>query len=648
MIIMKMRDKIKGRLGQALLFVLFLTMFAGLGISRFAMRFLGSTDAIAVVNGTEITTHAFNYAVQDADQKIQMIRRQYGQQADIVMQLYGISNNPQQTALQQVIYNALLEHVANKMHITLSKEYLEVRLGNPQFIISRIGHVLPSYIYDAKLGVNTPALMEFLHTPAMRFTKYMLEQELRNQFALLITQAGFYYPQFVSQALLADATTDKKFEYQVFTLSDFVAQVKKEKVTDADLQAFYTQENKASQKYWLPETRQATVWNFTPDTYGITVTEKEIKHYYDAHKRTRYISVPAQFKVREIIFSDIKNKGINFLKEEAESVRKKALEAPDTFADLAKTHSQGSTAKTGGLVEYFKRGTKEKAYEKAVVRLKENGAISPVIQLADGGWALVQLVDRKEAQFKPLSEVKNAIITSLKNQKFKSEFTKNAQKVVGLQDKILLDEFIKDHNGVQKEISLSQKADDPVARRLFYLKKEGQAIAFMHDTVGTIMQLDKKHPKKVQKFTTVEEQVRQDYYDHKAKQALEKAAQEAKEYAYAHKKLSSSFAKISSTEYIALQDAQKIEKYQKEGFPQDFMHMNIQGALQATQLGEKTTLVLLSELKKSEKAVEADKKNDWFKDDFARFHQLFSLSFIASLYRNATIKVNEQMNQRKI
>ena len=72
-----------------------------------------------------------------------MICRQYGAQVDLFMQLYGMSNNPQETALQQVIYNALLDQVAQKMHINLAQEYLEVRLSNPQFIVSRIGHLLP-------------------------------------------------------------------------------------------------------------------------------------------------------------------------------------------------------------------------------------------------------------------------------------------------------------------------------------------------------------------------------------------------------------------------------------------------------------------------------------------------------------------------
>lgn len=648
MIIMKMRDIIKGRFGQVLLIGLFVTMFGGLGITRFAMKFFGDIEGIVSVNGQEVSVHTFNYALQESEQKINMIRRQYGAQADLFMQLYGMSNNPQETALQQVIYNALLDQVAQKMHINLAQEYLEVRLSNPQFIVSRIGHLLPSYIFDQKFGINGQALMEFLKTPEMRFAQKELSRELRNQFALLMIQSGFYLPEFLTQALFEDTKMEKKFAYQVFSLDNFVRDARTEKITDDELKAFYDAQNQASQKYWSPETRQGSEWTFTPEGYGIEVSEKEIQSYYDAQKRTRYVDVPAQFKVREIVFNKIKEQGINFLKEEAEKVREKAVQAPDTFADLAQQYSQASTAKLGGLVDFFKRGTKEKAYEKAVVRLKENGEISPVVQLEDGSSVILQRVDRKEATFKSLAQVKDAIVKTLTAQKFRIAFTKEAQQTLNKEDKQMLDEFIKDHKGVYKEIKPIEKSDDIITKRLFSLKKDGQSVAFIHDGIGSIIQLEKKHSKKIEKLNTIRDRVADDYYHQKAQKTLDQVVEEARVYAFKHKQLDANKEKISSTDFITAQDDAKIKERTSQGFPHGFIHMTIQGAVEVAQSKDKTTLVLLSELKKSDKEIEKDKKNDWYKNEFSRFHQLFSGSFIASLYRNGTIKVNDQMNQGKI
>jgi peptidyl-prolyl cis-trans isomerase SurA len=85
------------------------------------------------------------------------------------------------------------------------------------------------------------------------------------------------------------------------------------------------------------------------------------------------------------------------------------------FADLAKQYSDGPSAKEGGDLSYFKRGTMPKEYEDKVFALKA-GEVSDVIRTKQG-YVILQVVEHQMAGIPTMKEVEPRIQDALYMQK---------------------------------------------------------------------------------------------------------------------------------------------------------------------------------------------------------------------------------------
>jgi peptidyl-prolyl cis-trans isomerase SurA len=85
------------------------------------------------------------------------------------------------------------------------------------------------------------------------------------------------------------------------------------------------------------------------------------------------------------------------------------------FADLAKQYSDGPSAKEGGDLSYFKRGTMPKEYEDKVFALKA-GEVSDVIRTKQG-FVILQVVEHQMAGIPTMKEVEPRIQDALYMQK---------------------------------------------------------------------------------------------------------------------------------------------------------------------------------------------------------------------------------------
>ena len=110
--------------------------------------------------------------------------------------------------------------------------------------------------------------------------------------------------------------------------------------------------------------------------------------------------------------------------------------------------------------------SKDKEYEKAVVKLKNNGDVSALIQ-TETGFAIIQRVDRKEATYKDFDDVYDAIEASLREQKFKRIFAKDTERFIRNSENTELDKFISQHKGSEKNVGPVQKNDGQQFQRLF-------------------------------------------------------------------------------------------------------------------------------------------------------------------------------------
>ena len=336
------------------------------------------------------------------------------------------------------------------------------------------------------------------------------------------------------------------------------------------------------------------------------------------------------------------------MRQEAQAVYDRLMNDKEDFATVAKEVSQNKeTASKGGMVEFFSRGTKEKPYEQAAMRLKEDGDISGIIELKDG-FAILQRVARKEPVYKSLSSVKHDISTLLRDQKFKRTFADEAQQITRSLTETAFDDFIKEHHGKKEMIALVDRSEGNVASRLFALRREGEKACYIQDGNGYVIQLDEKVERKLPALTDIEDKVKHDYFKYKGAKALDRQLEKSRTEAVAAGDLvACDGSKISSTDFIHPDNKEKIADLVKQGFPENFVDLDHEGAMVAGKSEQGGVLVFLKNINNFSESAYAEKLKDSYRSAHQKHLSLFSRSYIASLYRTATIKINEELTKGK-
>lgn len=142
----------------------------------------------------------------------------------------------------------------------------------------------------------------------------------------------------------------------------------------------------------------------------IMVDKSAIQQYYNEHK-SEFVR-PEQVYLREIFVStEGKTEAeIPALEKKANDLLEK-LKNGDDFAQLAKRHSDGSTAKQGGDLGIFKRGELAKELEDAAFPLKKN-EYTGVIRTKQG-FLFLQVQEHYDAGQQPLAKVEPEIMNKL-------------------------------------------------------------------------------------------------------------------------------------------------------------------------------------------------------------------------------------------
>jgi len=150
-------------------------------------------------------------------------------------------------------------------------------------------------------------------------------------------------------------------------------------------------------------------------TEKITVTDEEVKTYYDTHQN-EFMSVKASHILLDT-------------KEEAEKMLER-VKAGENFAELAKQNSKDPSAKeNSGNLDYFRHGEMVEPFEKAAFALKP-GEISEIVQ-TDFGFHIIKVEDSKLDKFEDVKEqLKGSILSDKKGgeyEKLLEEMRKNTK-----------------------------------------------------------------------------------------------------------------------------------------------------------------------------------------------------------------------------
>lgn len=656
------RKSFKTRTYKIVLWITFMAVAGVFSVIEMGRNFFfGNSNTagwILQVNDTKFFAPDFVRAVADQEERIKMLRAQYGQYADLYLQMMGMPTDPKVLALNSLTRKALLNDVVNQMPFAVSDEKAQERLKDPMFIYQELSEMAPFFTWDHSLGgINPLALTEYHRRVGITTADFAAElvKAVKREELKKMIEHSIYTPDFELKQQFAQTFLGRKFSVATISGEQILNRVKKEPVTDEQLKSYYKSASSQGKRYYVPEKRFVKIYSFGPSGYGITVANDEIERYYNNNK-AQYIDKPAQVQVRRILLSLPIGSQETEVYKKAEKLRADLLASPEKFAAVAKENSADSkTAAQGGLMPFFSKGTHDRNFEKASFTLAKEGDVSAVIKTNEG-YEIVQLAGKKPQSYKPLSQVSADIKETLLAKKFNEQFSHDVRTALSKADpKAAIAELAKSKGGIDEGFKDVNADDSVLAKTAFRLRKnessyyidKNQVAKYADKNRGYITTLVDIKESFLPPLETQKAKVTQDYYaDKAAKELANIVARASKEGLYKDLKDEIKFEKtgmIRHSQDVKGEEAEK-QALSKKGYDlgKMFQIENI-GGLATYQNNGNVYIIRLDEVAPFDAKLFEQKKNDLKMSLTGQKKNLTMAGFVASLYRNAKIKQNESL-----
>ena len=290
------------------------------------------------------------------------------------------------------------------------------------------------------------------------------------------------------------------------------------------------------EKYRIPEKIKIAYLVLSPSHFldKVTIAEKEISDFYELNQES--FKNPKQIKARHILLKvspDASESEKTETKEKALSLLKRLKDGED-FAALAKKYSQDPAASKGGDLGYFTRGQMVKPFEELAFSLKKGELGGPV--KTQFGWHIIRVDDIKDATIKTFSEVRNQIVTTIKND-ISKEIAR--ERALTLMDQMPYDidlpTYAAQHGLTVKETDYFPKngtipglgEDERLTKSLYSLEKGETSEIIEHKNKFYIIQVVDNKDSHIPKMSEVSVQLQKDFIDHLS---LDSAKREAESY----------------------------------------------------------------------------------------------------------------------
>lgn len=458
------------------------------------------------VNGTEVPYTVYAAELAMVRDYVTMLRTQYGQFAEYILQNMGFTD-PQSATVQQLINQQLMAYGYTVQGIAVGQASIDYKLHNQQFVENSCADLLPAFVYKDNV---LDAQMLKLYLQRRGLTMEQLQQRLTDRIGASFLQQILQHAAYVPAATLTDAVqqTHSLKDIAVVRMSlDARKKQHAQTVTDEELRAFFEQENARAQRYYIPEHRTGTCWKFDRKGYDITFDNAALEAYYTEHKNTRYIKEAATVDVRALSFSD---------RAEAEMVRAKIVQGEAPFASFAQEYPfDADAAANGGLLKTITRGAGDRVIERAAFVLMQDGDVSPVIEHGNT-YILIQRVHKTAPVFTPFSAVRDEISKQLNESRFKEQCMHELQALAHTAQADEIQAFAQLHKAEKTTLRASlTDARSTTERALFTLEKGGYT-ALNQGSECVLVRLDTVDPVQKQSFEAVQKQVKEDLIETKA------------------------------------------------------------------------------------------------------------------------------------
>lgn len=632
--------------GKAYKVILWITILALTGIlSLPELLKMGSSAAwIASINKEEVPYSDYGRKVVAYQHRLAAMRAQYGQAADIFLQSMGMSLDPKTLALEQLIQETLLNQAARDMSIVISNDYIAERLSNPVFVQQELADLIPYEAYDQSGGINMGIVKAHFRRLGLSMADFeqKVAQKLQRRMVLDLASVAGYAPEIAIKNQFSARYLPKKFSILTIPLDKVIKKEKSVSIPEQELQAYYDAQ-KASKRYMMPEKREGIVWRIEPQNYGITITDNEIERYYQDNK-AKYVDKPAQVQVRHILFKVVNEAERAATFERAKKTHEELVKNPTQFAQTASAVSDDKGIERGGLLPYFARGNKELSFDKAAFTLKADGDISDVIETKDG-FEILQRVDKKQAMNKPLENVKQEINQGLLAQKFADVFVSDIRSIneQAKGDIAKVGQLLKAKGAKSQALSAVSREDETWGKELFGLRHKGDSDGYVANGVGVAVQLTNINQAHMPEFNVLKATIENDLHQQRSEKLMHDILQKAEQGVVDLNELQAAHGgSIETTGFVAQNDEGAVAKLQKKNIPISLLfQIEKTGSVKTGYIGGIGFVARLDEAQSFNQEQFDSKKTEVAKELEREQSRLFIDGFVASLYRNAKISIND-------
>lgn len=561
-----------------------------------------------------------------------------------------------QLILQQLDMNGLLEIIVQQEVLKAFGDQERIAVGQ-QAVDKRLKQELESRGKQAKLEAVTPegnldmsVVRQLIAPLTYRQLKAITASDLQRQVLVDGAQAAA----FVSTADVLRQVNNVYAKRLVVGVSvgleRFLEQVKQQAVTDDQLRVFFVEQNARSRKYWTEEERAGQLYEFDPAAYGIDISPKDVEQYYQTRKQTEFVIEPAQIKVQRLLMKVSQPQDKAKVRTQAEAIYQQAKAEGASFDALVEKYADVDARKNGGVLEYFKRGQQEQAFELAAFALGKDGDISGVIETSRG-FEIIKRLAKKAATYKSLADVSAEIRNKLAEQRFARIFEQDIKRA-SLQEnkKEALSSIVKQKKATVKEIATTKKNDKKEILSLFSSYK-GSFVPYVHAGKGYVVMVTDVRPAAELKLAAIKQRVTDDFYKSQAQRAQAEfliaarkklADQGLKDLAQAEK------LSVLTLPAVSLDDNKAVEEFTKkygQVFVENYAALAQVGDTRIFVDGQTGYLLQLSGFEGLSQEALNGKKRVAQAQALQEQERLMGQAFVAYLVKNAKIKFNESIYQ---
>lgn len=393
---------------MVVLFLLIIPSFVLVGIDGYS-RMNERERTVARVGKVEITNGEWEAAHREEVERVRQLM------PTIDAKLLD-SESVRYATLERLVRERVLQQAAQ-----------EARLGASDVRLARELQSIPAIaqLRRADGSLDMERYRDLLGRQGM--SPEMFEARMRADLAARQVQAGVAQTAFIAgvPADLALGAWFERREVQLarFTTTDYAARVQP---TDAELAAFY-QANQSL--FQAPELARIEYIVLDIDAVRKTIrlNEADVRSYYE--QNAARLSGPEERRASHILISVAKDAPADERQQartKSEEILAQARKAPESFAQLAKKHSQDpGSAPNGGDLDYFGRGAMVKPFEDAAFALKK-GEISGVVE-SDFGFHIIRVTDIKAPKQKSFAELRASLEEDLRNQQARAKYAEAAE-----------------------------------------------------------------------------------------------------------------------------------------------------------------------------------------------------------------------------